>query len=1126
MNTKSPPLVLILCGCLASLAQAAPPPGAARAKLEFFENQVRPLLVERCRECHGVEKQEGGLRVDSLEALLRGGQSGAAIVAGRPEASLLMEAVRYEDLEMPPDDKLADDQIAALEKWIRDGAVWPKGDAPAGPALGDQKAIFAQAQTHWSLVPVVKPPVPQVQSAAVVRTPVDAFINEKLAAAGLTPAPDADPATLIRRVYFDLVGLPPMAVEVDEFVRTYSDDAYAALVDKLLASPHYGERWGRHWLDVARYADTRDFIAAGADRRYPYAYTYRDWVVKAFNDDLPYDEFIRLQLAADAYATDPQSPSRAALGLLMVGPRFGNNANEQIADRIDVVGRGFLGLAITCARCHDHKYDPIPTADYYALHGVFASCEEPAEMPLIAGMIPPADLLKDYERVRAEKVADKTKYAEQLRDEATTDLRARLADYLAGYYEMNIAKSESIRGLLSNRKLKETAMAPLADNLDAAKRSAAGRNDPVLGPLLHLLNVIDKNFEGHARRMLATGKTADEKSPVPINAVVLERLKAKPPADKKAVLAVYGELLAEADKRAKSDAAWAEIAKVFDDADSPFVLQPNACMQAARLQGAARQKQADLDNAIKDVDITHPGAPAKAFVLADKPKPVEPYIFLRGDPQRRGDKVSRHFLSVLGGGDQRPFTIGSGRKELAEAIASPTNPLTARVFVNRVWMHHFGDGIVDTEGDFGLRSNPPSHPELLDWLAATFVESGWSVKQLHRVMVLSSAYRRIAELGARSAERQTSDRSALPAPRSALEIDPENRLLARASRRRLDFESMRDAMLAVAGNLDESVGGRAVELGASPLTRRRTIYGFVDRLNLDPVFTTFDFASPDVSIAERPNTMVPQQALYGMNHPFVIAQARALCESAEFAAAKDDAARATVLYRRVFGRAPTADETKLAAAFVSQPAAGDEEAAGRAVWRYGFGAAEPSAPAEDRFRELTFYDGRYYQASKDYPDPRLFHLRLSAVGGHPGRDLEHAVVRRWTAPLECTVSITGTLVHLRDAGDGIRGRIVTGDGRVLGEWKLLNDKAETTVEQVEVGPGDVIDFVVDCVGKATNDAFTWAPTVTLIAKPGGRRVAASWNAKSDFAAPPPPLLTPWEQTAQALLLTNEFWFVD
>ncbi len=337
-------------------------------------------------------------------------------------------------------------------------------------------------------------------------------------------------------------------------------------------------------------------------------------------------------------------------------------------------------------------------------------------------------------------------------------------------------------------------------------------------------------------------------------------------------------------------------------------------------------------------------------MLIDKPQAVEPVVFLRGDPRRRGDRVSRHFLEVLGGGDARPFTIGSGRKELAEAIADPNNPLTARVLVNRVWLHHFGHGIVDTPGDFGFRSNPPSHPELLDWLAATFIENGWSVKQLHRLIVLSSTY------------RQSSEPAAAAENGPLLEtIDPDNRLLSHANRRRLDFEAMRDAMLTASGNLDRSIGGRAIELSAEPFTGRRTLYGFVDRLNLDPVFSTFDFASPEVSTPERPNTMVPQQALFGMNHPFVIEQARALCSTDEFKAASDDITRAAVLYRRVFSRDPTADEQQLAAAFAAATSTVRDDSIPPAVWRHGYGAAEPTAPDEDRFHELTFFDGRNYQ---------------------------------------------------------------------------------------------------------------------------------------------------------------------
>jgi mono/diheme cytochrome c family protein len=1114
-------------------------------QLEFFENRVRPILVARCQECHGATKQESGLALTSREAAVAGGAGGSAVVPGKPDESLLVDAVRYDSLEMPPDGRLSDDEIAVLERWVRDGAAWtPGGD---GPLLGDQEAIFAAAESHWAFQPVRKPPVPQVRQQQRVRTPIDAFILEKLELAGLPSALPAGPRTLIRRLSFDLLGLPPSPAEVDAFVTEYEavphadvpreqltpeqrraqrehhDRVWTALLERMLASPHYGERWGRHWLDVARYADTRDFMAAGIDRRYPFAWTYRDWVVKAFNDDMPFDRFVRLQIAADFHTDEADDPGLAALGLLTVGPRFINKVDEQIADRIDVVGRGLLGLTVSCARCHDHKYDPIPTADYYGLYGVFASCEEPAELPFIAGATPAADLLADYESTRAQKVADLEAYGARLRDEAEGDFRARPAAYLAGYHELSITKQQSMRSLIDKRKLKETAMTPLAANLDAAVRGKRWRQHAVLGPLVRLLAAPDGRFADEVAA-LAEPPAADAVHPL-----VRERLAATPPADKAAALSLYGELFAEVDRRWQeerqrdpaagrlTDAAWDDVRQLLhDEPASPFRFAPDRCVQASRLLGGGRRQLADLENAIREVDATHPGAPPRSFVMVEKKKPVDPVVFLRGEPQRRGPAVTRHFLTVLGGGTA--FTEGSGRRELADAIAAADNPLTARVFVNRVWAHHFGRGLVDTPSDFGLRTSPPSHPELLDWLAATFMEDGWSVKNLHRRLVLSATYRQ------QSLEPRTAPAAAGTAAADQGGGDPDNRLLAHANRRRLDFESMRDAMLAVCGDLDLAIGGRAVSLSTAPFTGRRTLYGFIDRLNLDPMFPTFDFASPDVSAAERPTTMVPQQALFAMNHPFVIERARAMCRQEPFRSAADDDRRAAALYRTIFSRPPTPREVQLTTAFVRSTPRGDEEP--RSVWQYGHG--DPAAPADtaERFRPLAFFDGTNYQFGGEFPDRKLGHLRLSASGGHPGRTERDPVIRRWIAPVDGTVAVSGTLEHLRDKGDGIRGRVLAADGTVLGEWMAFNERVETTLPTIEVSRGDVLDFAVDCRRNASSDAFSWAPQVDLAVRPGQPPRAASWNAREDFAGPPPPLLAPWEQCAQALLLTNEFWFID
>ena len=1113
-------------------------------QLEYFENRVRPILVARCQECHGTAKQESGLALSSREAALTGGAGGAAVVPGKPDESLLIDAVRYDGLEMPPTGRLSDEEIAVLERWVRDGAAWTPGGG--GPLLGDQEAIFAAAASHWAFQPLRKPAVPKVRQPQRVRTPIDAFILDKLEQAGIASAPTAGPRTLIRRLSFDLLGLPPSPEEVDAFVAEYKavphadvpreqltpeqrraqrehhDRVWTALVERMLASPRYGERWGRHWLDVARYADTRDFIAAGVDRRYPFAWTYRDWVVKAFNDDMPFDRFVRLQIAADFHTDEADDPARAALGLLMVGPRFINKVDEQIADRIDVVGRGFLGLTVSCARCHDHKYDPIPTADYYGLYGVFASCEEPAELPLIAGAAPAAELVVEYEKAKAQKVADLETYGARLRDEAEVDFRARPAAYLAGYHELSITKTQSMRGLIDKRKLKETALTPLADNLDAAVRGKRWRKDAVLGPLVRLLAATDDRFAAEVTALTAS-------APATVHPLIRERLAAAPPGDKAATLALYGELFAEVERRWQqekqrdpgaarlADAAWEDVRRLLhEESESPFRFAPDRCVQASRLLGGGRKQLADLENAIREVDATHPGAPPRSFVMVEKQKPVDPVVFLRGEPQRRGPAVTRHFLTVLGGG--AAFSEGSGRRELADAIAAADNPLTARVFVNRVWAHHFGRGLVDTPSDFGLRTAPPTHPELLDWLAATFVEDGWSVKNLHRRLVFSATYR------LQSVEPPTAQAAGQAADAEQAAVDPDNRLLAHANRRRLDFESMRDAMLAVSGDLDLAIGGRAVSLSAAPFTGRRTLYGFIDRLNLDPMFPTFDFASPDVSAAERPTTMVPQQALFAMNHPFVIERARAICRNDSFRSAADDDRRTAALYRTIFNRPPTPREVQLTTAFVRSTPRGDEEP--RSVWQYGHG--DPAAPvdAAERFRPLPFFDGVNYQIGAEFPDPKQGHLRLSASGGHPGRTERDPVIRRWIAPVDGTVAVTGTLEHLRDKGDGIRGRVLAADGTVLGEWTAFNERAETTIPTIEVSRGDVLDFAVDCRKNASSDAFSWAPQVDLAVRPGQPLRAASWSAREDFAGPPPPLLAPWEQCAQALLLTNEFWFID
>jgi hypothetical protein len=1092
----------ILAGVLASsLPQIE---GAESDGDAFFETHVRPVLMNRCSACHGRDKQEGQLRVDSLEALLSGGESGPAIVPGRSEESLLVEAIRQQGfVVMPPEGRLSDGQVAAIAQWIDRGAHWPAGAKSLGPALGDQVAIWEAADSHWAFRPIQAPAVPQVTVAGQQLGPIDAFVHQRLQQDGLAMAEPTDRRTWLRRVSLTLTGLPPSFESLEAFAQDRAEGAHERAIDGLLASEHYGERWARHWLDIARYADTRDWQAQ-VDPRYPHAYTYRDYVIAAFQSDKPYDTFIREQLAADLITDSPDAPELAALGFLTVGPRFRNNRLEQVADRIDVVTRGLMGLSVGCARCHDHKYDPIHIDDYYALYGVFASTDEPEELPLIAADGPPPEMVADYEAARQAELEKLAAYKQDLRDQALTDLMKRPTEYLEGYYEMSVEGSTNIRGLLSSRKLKETAMTPLADALERLRRQPRWRNDAVLGPWLTLIGKNEAEFGPALTAILESGLIGDK----PVHPLVLAKLQAEKPADAKSLLVAYGQLLSElpeATESASSDGSsddWAAIREAFLGEGGLFDLDVDAVTQASRLLGQGRVKLGQFQTALQEVEASHPGAPPRAMAMVDRDAPVNPVVFLRGDPAQRGEAVPRRFLSYLDEVRTAPFENGSGRAELADAIVSAKNPLTARVIVNWVWAHHFGQGLVDYADDFGLRSPPPSHPELLDWLAAEFIAHDWSFHWLHREILLSKTFAQ----------------SSLVKNHKAEELDPENRLLWRMNRRRLDFESLRDAVLAASGELDPQVGGRSVELFEKPYSKRRTLYGHVDRVEPHGVFATFDAPSPDAAALVRTQTMVPQQALFALNHPFMIAQARAIIAQPGFAKQSDSPSKTRWLYRRVFGRQPTRVEITLADRFVHLA----EQTGSRELpqWQYGYGEVTESRV---NFHPLPHWTGEAYQISAEYPhsDPKLGHVRVLQTTAHPGRTKQTGVIRRWVAPMDLVVKIEGQVIHKRDTGDGIRARIVASRGGVLGEWTLHNKTVEATVARYEVKAGETIDFVVDCQGNPAADVHEWSPRlVTLEGKP------KRFDAAAGFAAPPPPPLGAWEQVAQALLLTNEFTFVD
>jgi hypothetical protein len=900
-------------------------PGPARATEaeEFFEAKVRPVLAENCFRCHGEERQRGGLRLDSLEAMFKGRGEGPVVVAGDPERSPMIHAVRQDgEVKMPPRGKLPEESIRTLVAWVKMGAPWPARAAAAGTAVAGTASL---KETHWAFQPIRDPPVPDVADAAWCSSPIDRFILAKLEEAGIPPAPRADRRDLIRRATFDLTGLPPSPGEVDAFVADESPDAFAKVVDRLLESPRYGERWGRHWLDVARYADTKGYVFE-EERRFPYSYTYRDYVIRSFNEDLPYDRFIVEQIAADLLPLGEDRAPLAAMGFLTLGRRFLNQKPDIIDDRIDVVSRGLMGLTVTCARCHDHKYDPIPTADYYSLYGVFASAAEPKELPLIAKPEETEAYLAFKKELDARE-AEVARFLEAERGEIVAKLRKE-----AGAYLIEVATKADPQPNVPTSEIR--AFNRAAGDLNALivrrwrerLRDTAKAHHPVFAAWHAFAAIPAEEFAVRARDVAAKA-AANELPGGPLNPLAAQAFAGDPPDGMKAVAERYGALLARAESAwqeslqrdkeppaALADPALEEIRKELHGPESPASVPP---AEAERhLNRAGRGKLNQLRKKVDEWKVTARGAPPRAMSLADGPIRSQ-RIFIRGNARNEGDEVPRRFLDVLTRGERKPFAEGSGRLELARAIASKDNPLTARVIANRAWALHFGAGIVRTPGDFGARSDPPTHPDLLDHLASRLIEGGWSLKKLHRAILLSSAYRQSAD-----------------GTPEGFRLDPENRLVGRANRRRLDFEATRDAVLAVAGALDLTMGGPAADIAGDPSNGRRTVYGFIDRQNLPSMFRTFDFASPDTTSPQRHVTTVPQQALFLMNSPFIDVQARRLAARPEVASRKEPRERVDAIHRLAYGRAPDEDEAALALRFLQKQGAGAPEKEEAAWARY------------------------------------------------------------------------------------------------------------------------------------------------------------------------------------------------
>jgi mono/diheme cytochrome c family protein len=894
---------------VAPCAAADDAPKISPDQEKHFEEKVRPVLASKCFSCHGAEKQENGLRLDSREGILKGGVTGTPMIRkDNPAAGGLLSAIRHEgDVQMPPDGKLSDVEITAISEWVAMDLPWPKRDG-ASAAMSREDQYAQIKSTHWSLQPIGSPALPAVSSPAWPETSLDYFILQKLDEAQLAPSPEANRVTLARRWSIDLIGLPPTMEEVESFVADARPGAEARYVDRLLASPAYGERWGRHWLDLARYGDTKGYAFA-QDRRYPYAYTYRDYVIRALNADVPYDQFVREQLAADLLP-DNQDPKRlAALGFLTTGRKF-NDRHADIDDQIDVTSRGLMGITVSCAKCHDHKYDAVPAEDYYSLYGVFASSSEPAELPLIAA----PEQVSGYAEFAA-KQSELKAQVEKHRDEVFAKTQQAARERVGGYLirAATNADEEIVLKLPFILLSREETKRRIAGAWKAFLGNQKQTEHSIWGPWAQIAALNDEKLamESAAIREAwkARGEGLENGQLNPrLKAVLASQLDgyiteagAIPQALRVAVARAYGVAISEAWKAQeaaggvdKVDPATKQLVEVLTADGSPSKLARDRINEY--YTRAEREEERRLQTEVQKFEASSPVAPPRAMVVKEQPQPMNPVVFLRGNPARPGKAVPRQFLWVIAGNERQPFKTGSGRLELAEAVVSRDNPLTARVLVNRVWMHHFGEPLVDTPGDFGIRCPKPLQAELLDHLATTLIESGWSLKELHREIVLSRTYRQ----------------QSVVRPDCAA-IDPENRRLWKMNRRRLEFEATRDALLWASGKLDTAQFGRAVEIANPPFSNRRTVYGAIDRQDLPNLFRNFDFPNPDQSADKRAKTSVPQQGLFLLNSPFVIEQAKALAARCGGA----DEEKLISLYRILFTRSPTPEEFSAAKEFLA-----------------------------------------------------------------------------------------------------------------------------------------------------------------------------------------------------------------
>jgi len=979
-------------------AMAADPP--------TFEREVRLILKTYCLDCHGGgEKLAGNLDLRLRRFAVKGGDNGAAIVPGNAAGSLLVE--RMKAGEMPPTEKkVPADKIAVIEQWIAAGAVVGRNEPESLPPGID---ITPEERAFWSFQPIKRPEPPslantvanpsqlaQEPGADIVRSPIGAFVLARLREKGLRFAPEADRLTLIRRAAFDLTGLPPSPADIDEFQKDASADAYEKLLDRLMQSPHYGERWGRHWLDVAGYADSEG--NGNDDTPRPYAYKYRDYVIRSLNADKPFDQFVIEQMAGDELVPQPwnnlppeQIEKLAATGFVRMGvdgtTTGGGDqdaaANLVVADMLKIVSTSLLGLSVGCAQCHDRKYDPIPQSDYFRLRAVFEPALDPAHWRRPAQRL--VSLYTDADRTKAATVDSEAQVLQ-------TEFNAKQTKYVTAALEKELEKfPEDQRGMFRD-----------AYNAAADKRTDAQK----------------KLLADHPSVNISPG-----------------------------ILYQYNQAAADELKKDQEKINAKRAEKPVED----FVSVTN------EMAGT--------------LPATH--------------------LFHRGDYRQPKQAIGPGDLTIAAPEGQRidiaekdPNTSTSGRRlAWARHLMSGKHPLVGRVLANRIWLHHFGRGIVETPADFGMLGMRPTHPELLDWLADEFFRQGWSLKRLHRLIMTSTVYRQSAVVvGQVSNLPVAAGTAAPPAPIDPRRVDSENSLYWHFPLRRLEAEALRDRMLVAAGRLDPTLYGPALAVeenfAGQVLVKdekpRQSIYLQVRRTKPVSFLATFDAPVMTVNCERRVSSTGAVQSLMLMNNESVLKEAEQFAQRLRRETPAD------------FAKEPAGP---LAAKYPRHNAA----------WQFGYGAVDEAARRVTQFAVLPHFTGSAWQGGAALPDPAIGWVILHAAGGHAGNDQQHAAIRRWIAPSKGVLAITGQLKHPSENGDGVRGRIVSSRQGLLGEWPVKSRETATEVAAVEVEAGDTIDFVTDCAGDVTSDSFEWGVQLKLAQATGGQ--PAVWDSAADFHGP-------------------------